>query len=409
MADANPEDCGPDVNILGLPEEIALCIFSYLSASELSDNVAKVCTLWRVYASAFQLWKRLDYTVDAGVRGRREQVSIFQTASAFRKLTLKDSSSLGCLLPMLFCNCSSIQELVISGEEMDPDILSNLGRHYKGSIQSLTLEGMELDNNWYSSISGIARGLKSLTIKADCCVWAMGLLSVECISLSALRLTSCCQTENHRRQMQGVKRMLSLLPDGLQTLQLGAHITPNGEIMQAIGEKRRLETLTLEDCCEILDRDLLNLLSLSKLQCLQLWRGHSFSTNGLLNFVYNSNFPHLKHLDFFDCPNLNDEVIQEISIKCSQVETLDISSCHLITDNGLASIFQFCSNLHTLKMSHLPQPTGKDYLNHLPQLLPKLIYLDAYNCCNISIDLLASLENEKLIVMYGKRIRRIQR
>lgn len=77
----------------------------------------------------------------------------------------------------------------------------------------------------------------------------------------------------------------------------------------------RLEILTLEDCCEILDRDLLYLLSLSKLQCLQMWRGHRLSTTGLLNFIYNSNFLHLRHLDFFDCSNLNDEVLQEISIK----------------------------------------------------------------------------------------------
>lgn len=78
-------------------------------------------------------------------------------------------------------------------------------------------------------------------VSQDCCVWAMGLLSVECASLTALRLTSCCQTENHRRQIQGVKRMLLLLPDGLKTLQLGAHITPNGDVMQAIGEKKRFE------------------------------------------------------------------------------------------------------------------------------------------------------------------------
>lgn len=200
--------------------------------------------------------------------------------------------------------------------------------------------------------------------------------------------------------------MLLLLPDGLKTLQLGAHITPNGDTMKAIREKRRLEHLTLEDCSEILDSDLMDLLSLNKLQSLQLWRAHRFSTSGLLNFFYNSNFLHLRHLDLFDCSNLNDEVLQEISIRCSQVETLDISSCHLITDNGVASIFQFCSNLHTLKMSHLPQPSGRDYLYNLHEQLPKLIYLDAYNCCNISIDLLASLENEKLIVMYGKRISR---
>lgn len=124
-----------------------------MSASDLSDNVAKVCTLWRTYSSAYQLWKRLDYTVDgnyhmsqglklpnskhivdsnisnlAGVRGRREQVSVFHTASAFQKLTLKDSSSLKFLLPMLFSNCLSIQELVISGEDIDPDVLSNLAR-----------------------------------------------------------------------------------------------------------------------------------------------------------------------------------------------------------------------------------------------------------------------------------------
>lgn len=128
MANVYPKDCTLNVNILDLPEEIALSIFSYLSASDLSDNVAKVCTLWREYSSAFQLWRHLDYTVDAGARGRREQLSVFHTASAFRKLTLKDSSILTCLMPVLFCNCSSIQELSIIGEQINPDTLSNLAR-----------------------------------------------------------------------------------------------------------------------------------------------------------------------------------------------------------------------------------------------------------------------------------------
>lgn len=67
----------------------------------------------------------------------------------------------------------------------------------------------------------------------------MGLLAVECTALTILRLTSCSQTEDHRRQIQGVRRMLLLLPDDLQVLQLGAHISPNTNIIQVIGEKRR--------------------------------------------------------------------------------------------------------------------------------------------------------------------------
>lgn len=200
--------------------------------------------------------------------------------------------------------------------------------------------------------------------------------------------------------------MLRLLPDGLQILQLGAHISPNTDILQAIGEKRRIENLVLEDCCEILDKDLLNLLSLGQLQSLQLWRAHRVSSEGLINFISFSRFLSLRHLDLFDCPNLNDDVLQEITIKCRHLQTLDISSCHLLTDNGIASVFQFCSDLQTLRMSHLPQPTGHGYLFELPQLLPKLVYLDAYNCCNISCDVLEGLETNKLIVMYGRRGRR---
>ncbi|KAK3928809.1 F-box/LRR-repeat protein 14 [Frankliniella fusca] len=403
MASNGCVECG--TTILDLPEEVSILIFSFLSASELGDSISKVCTLWRDYSKAFQLWKRLDYTVD-GVLSKREQISVFQTASAFRRLTLKDGTSLGCLLPLLFCNCSNIQELVICGEDMDPGVLRRLAQHYKGSIFSLTLEGMELNNSWYSAISDLAKGLNSLTLRADCCVWAMGLLSVECTALTSLRLTSCRQTVDQSRQMQGVKRMLRLLPDGLQTLQLGAHISPNADIVLAIGEKRRIENLILEDCCEVLDKDLLNLLSLGQLQNLQLWRAHRVSSEGLFNFINYSRFPCLLHLDLFDCPNLNDDVLQEISIKCRNLKTLDISSCHLLTDYGIASVFQFCSELQTLRMSHLPQPTGHGYLDQLPQLLPKLIYLDAYNCCNIPSDLLEGLENNKLIVMSGRRGRR---
>lgn len=151
----------------------------------------------------------------------------------------------------------------------------------------------------------------------------------------------------------------------------------------------------------------MSLLHLTNIESLQLWRAHSITTTGLLNFVHSSSFSNLQHLDLFDCRNLNDEVLQEICIKCCQLETLDISSCHLLTDTGIATVFQLCSQLHTLKMSHLPQPTGNGYLNCLPQLLPKLIYLDAYNCCNIPNYLLASLECSKLIVMYGRRHRRL--
>lgn len=201
----------------------------------------------------------------------------------------------------------------------------------------------------------------------------------------------------------------------------------------------RLTTLTLEDSCEIWDQDLMFLLGLYHLECLQLWRMHRVSSTALLNFFFNSRFENLKQLDLFDCRNLNDEVLQEICIKwvitpkflhifnrvisrqhiiidpawshlydyrCNHLESLDISSCHLLTDAGIAYVFQLCSSLDTLKMSHLPQPTGLGYLDHLTELLPKLIYLDAYNCCNISSDLLASLENKKLIVMFGGRKKR---
>lgn len=117
----------PDTNILDLPEEVSIFIFSFLSASELGDSIAKVCTLWREYSQAYQLWRQLDYVVD-GVLSKREQISVFQTASAFRRLTLKDSTSLECLLPLLFCNCSSIQELAICGEDMDPEVLRSLAK-----------------------------------------------------------------------------------------------------------------------------------------------------------------------------------------------------------------------------------------------------------------------------------------
>lgn len=73
----------------------------------------------------------------------------------------------------------------------------------------------------------------------------MGLLAVECTALTILRLTSCRQTEDFRRQTQGVKRILLLLPDGLKTLQLGAHISLNTDIIKAIGEKRRYVTYYL--------------------------------------------------------------------------------------------------------------------------------------------------------------------
>lgn len=88
-------------------------------------------------------------------------------------------------------------------------------------------------------LSGAFNRKHTFLISQDCCVWAMGLLAVECTALTILRLTSCRQTEDLRRQSQGVKRILLLLPDGLKTLQLGAHISLNADIMKAIGEKRR--------------------------------------------------------------------------------------------------------------------------------------------------------------------------
>ena len=87
--------------------------------------------------------------------------------------------------------------------------------------------------------------LFSVSCLQDCCVWAMGLLAVECTALTILRLTSCSQTEDHRKQLQGVKRMVLLLPDDLKVLQLGAHISLNSYIMQVIGEKQRFVKLAI--------------------------------------------------------------------------------------------------------------------------------------------------------------------
>lgn len=52
------------MNILDLPEEVVLHIFSHFSAHDLGNNIAKVCTVWREYAYTYHLWKHLDYAVE---------------------------------------------------------------------------------------------------------------------------------------------------------------------------------------------------------------------------------------------------------------------------------------------------------------------------------------------------------
>jgi hypothetical protein len=98
------------------------CIFGSIWISV--SMVSEMYTPHHVLQTLLLVTMTISFAIHAGVR--KEQVSVFQTASAFRKLSLKNSPSLQCLLPLLFCNCSSIQELAMCGEDMDPAVLSSL-------------------------------------------------------------------------------------------------------------------------------------------------------------------------------------------------------------------------------------------------------------------------------------------
>jgi hypothetical protein len=145
--------------------------------------------------------------------------------------------------------------------------------------------------------------------------------------------------------------------------------------------KRLLRDINISSCDNITDEGIKAIAS----KCTQL---HTFDlshnkqiTTDVLKKVLIS--PHLQTLYLTHCDQITDEGLKEVAINCPQLLSLDLAGCLQLTDKGIKEIAASCSQLQMLALSCCDQITD-DALNEIAMSCPQLRRLFLNFCDKIT-------------------------
>lgn len=362
-----------------LPDELIINIFAYLTTKELCQCVAPVCKKWQKLSYDHSLWKELDF-------------SHCQSLSSVNFLCIIRRAPL-------------LHRLVVSGrrEISGPEI--DIATEFCHAINEIDFGFCDnLDKNIIHIVARNCHNLKKInvegcaSIKHDCLKYL-----VHCKQLTDLNFSHCTGIED-----AGVKYLSKYLPkivsinlDGinfitdsciicltthhhchLEYLELdGAEISDEG--MKCVARCLKLKHLGLSFCECLSDKSFEYIKELLNLEYLRLRKGCEFHADNLCKFFQEASLKHLKTLNLSECTYVNDAVVLAIAQRCgSNLVELALSWCWSITDVGLVSIMDHCSDLLTLDLLGIDKIQG-DCLHRIPEEMSKLTLLDLRHCNKI--------------------------
>ena len=94
-------------------------------------------------------------------------------------------------------------------------------------------------------------------------------------------------------------------------------------------------------------------------------------------------WPQLQSLNLSNCWNITDEGITAVASGLPQLQCLDITACYKITDKGIAAVASGLSQLQSLNISNCGNITDEG-IRALANGLPQLQSLDIGGCGNIT-------------------------
>ncbi|XP_047166755.1 F-box protein At3g58530 isoform X1 [Vigna umbellata] len=141
-----------------------------------------------------------------------------------------------------------------------------------------------------------------------------------------------------------------------------------------------LESLNLTRCVKLTDESLMSLLpKCLSLRSLNLYALSSFTGAAYRNLGLLSR---LKFLDLCGAQNLSDEGLSCIS-KCKNLESLNLTWCTRVTDEGVISIAKGCTYLQFLSLFGIVGVTDKSLEELSKSCSNKITTLDVYGCIGI--------------------------
>uniref|UniRef100_A0A915BNS3 F-box domain-containing protein n=2 Tax=Parascaris univalens TaxID=6257 RepID=A0A915BNS3_PARUN len=155
----------------------------------------------------------------------------------------------------------------------------------------------------------------------------------------------------------------------------------------SVSNFRNLTLFSISFCPCADDRQYLAIKSLSHLEHLHLTGHCSWASTAVLMALFSQSvggFPSkLKFLCISHFYSLTDDVINEITLNCPMLESLNVSRCDPITDEGFKMIIERLGELRMLDVSVNPSFTNKSLQAITSLNLPHIIYLVVDKCKNV--------------------------
>lgn len=321
-----------------IPDEVILKIFQLLDISDLY-NASRACSRWRAVAGDRSLW-----TTPRIGSSRQDPKHVLCILQSMGCMSFIESLSLHCemtepvddVLEETQLQCRHLKKLCLRGQTIsDLYILGTL------IISCRRLDELILDDTRTLSIS------KRLILYNDhirnverLCVSNCG-FTVTIFILTIFRRMKNLQSLSIQVIPQYVVLLQNLITAHVNSLRIMSVVgTITGELLHLICSCAGLETLSL--CA---DSIVITTKNLPKCIPFIVPAGLFVMPSSAAWSVCEMAFPYLEHLILEGMETLQDEVLERVANRCSQLQSCLILDCVAISNCGIQQILQKCTNL----------------------------------------------------------------
>ncbi|CAL1359190.1 unnamed protein product [Linum trigynum] len=339
-----------------------------------------------------------------------------------QSLSIKDCPLIGDQgLSALFSSSPAISKVKLQSLNITDFSLAVIG-YYGRAVTSLVLTGLQFVSEKGFWVMGSAKGLEklaSLVITSCRGTTDVGLEAIAkgCPSLKQICLRKCSfvsdnglvsftksagcleslQLEECNRVTEsGIIGAISNCGAKLKSLSLvrcmGIKDTASGISLSSLSQCSSLRSLSIKNCPGFGSLGLALVGNLCpQLQHLELSGLHGVTDAGLLPLLQSCNAG-LEKVNLSDCSNLSDEVVSTLArLHGGSLEVLNLDGCRRVTDASLAAIADHCMFLSDLDVSRCAvTDAGMGYLSNAEQLNIQVLSLSG--CCYLSSKVLTCLK-----------------
>lgn len=348
------------LNIIELPNEMLLKIFSFCSVEDLVLNIQYVNAHWRDLVNDVKNWKHLSYCPSRSV-GLKGIIKVLTHAPMLHSLVLLEHVDE--LMINIVCTCCP---LITTLEFYDihtvtVQMLEKISK-YLTSLENLTLRSMDIESQKFASVLGQFHKLKKLSLLHTFYMGAdlLKCIADGCMSLEYLRLDGIDVNDTMVQYFINKKasQLKSILLDGFRLSSASLH---------GIKECVNLEEFMFYDCTTLTEGVFLDIVSLPKIRNLQLPEAYLICPNTLIFGLRQMNLSGLTELNISKS-FLNDTGAKCLAENCRHLKYLNLASCKCLTDSALKYISSCCELQHLNVKSCVFTDEGMIYLPSLRQL-----------------------------------------